>query len=566
MVTFSRLSAAASLLAVAFAQFIPAPTDLKTAHGNGYQVRWKEVPSGICETVPGVKSYSGYVDVESQQHLFFWLFSARNVDPATAPLTIWLNGGPGDPSMVGLFSENGPCSIDYNQNVVFNEYSWSNVSNMIYIDQPTQVGFSYSNAISGYIDATSGNTITLPKNTCPSYAPADSCGTFSDGNSSLTANSTPNAAPNVWRALQGVMGAFPKYARKGVHLSTESYGGHYGPVFAEYFETQNKARAGQEINLRSLSVGNGWYDPRIQYPAYYNFTVSPGNTYDYQPYNSTVAAQVYNAFYGPGNCLDQLNDCNDRKLDDVCSSADNFCYNNGESVYDTVTGRDEYDIRELAPDPFPYTNFVAYLNTPKVQKAIGAYTNFSYSVTNLGAGTTSTAFGTTGDDARELGIIAATRKLLHQGVSILQYAGDADYNCNWLGGEAIASEINAPGWHSAGYQNLSTPDGIVHGVVKQAGNFSFVRVYDAGHSVPFYKPLVALKMFERMLRGTDIATGEVEVSGGYKSEGPAKSRYVNGNGTIQMGVTDPSCTYDVELNVPVCMGNASNVTSDSRRR
>ncbi len=73
-------------------------------------------------------------------------------------------------------------------------------------------------------------------------------------------------------------------------------------------------------------------------------------------------------------------------------------------------------------------------------------------------------------------------------------------------------------------------------------------------------------MFERMLRGTDIATGEVEVSGGYKSEGPAKSRYVNGNGTIQMGVTDPSCTYDVELNVPVCMGNASNVTSDSRRR
>ncbi|KAK1007076.1 hypothetical protein LTS01_002768 [Friedmanniomyces endolithicus] len=302
------------------------------------------------------------------------------------------------------------------------------------------------------------------------------------------------------------------------------------------------------------------------YPAYYNFTVSPGNTYDYQPYNSTVAAQVYNAFYGPGNCLDQLNDCNDRKLDDVCSSADNFCYNNGESVYDTVTGRDEYDIRELAPDPFPYTNFVAYLNTPKVQKAIGAYTNFSYSVTNLGAGTTSTAFGTTGDDARELGIIAAARKLLQQGVSILQYAGDADYNCNWLGGEAIASEINAPGWLSAGYQNLSTPDGIVHGVVKQAGNFSFVRVYDAGHSVPFYKPLAALEMFERMLRGADIATGEVGVSGGYKSEGPAKSRYVNGNGTIQMGVTDPSCTYDVELNVPVCAGNGTNGSSDRSRR
>jgi len=103
-------------------------------------------------------------------------------------------------------------------------------------------------------------------------------------------------------------------------------------------------------------------------------------------------------------------------------------------------------------------------------------------------------------------------------------------------------------------------------VVKQAGNFSFVRVYDAGHSVPFYKPLAALKIFERMLRGADIATGEVEVGGGYKSEGPARSTHVNGNGTIQMGVTDPSCTYDVELNVPVCADNATNVSSDSRRR
>ena len=228
-----------------------------------------------------------------------------------------------------------------------------------------------------------------------------------------------------------------------------------------------------------------------------------------------------------------------------------------ESIFDTVTGRDEYDIRELSPDPFPYTNFVAYLNEPKVQKAIGAYSNFSYATTNLGAGTTATAFTTAGDDARELGIIADNQKLLEQGVYLLQYAGDADYNCNWLGGEAVAAEIDAQGWSSAGYQNLSTSDGVVHGVVKQSGNYSFVRVYDAGHSVPFYKPLAALTMFERMINGVDIATGQQKVTAGYKSKGAAKSTYINGNSTIQLEVVDASCTYDTESNLPVCSNSTA---------
>ena len=496
------------------------------------------------------------MDVAPHQHLFFWFFEARNVAPSTAPLTIWLNGGPGDPSMVGLFSDNGPCGVDYNGNLYYNPYSWNNVSNMIYIDQPTQVGFSYSETVNGYMDPDSGETVTVPGNTCPDYAPADSCGTFSNGNYSQTSNSTPDAAPNVWRALQGFMGAFPQYSRSTINLATESYGGHYGPVFADYFETQNAANiaGAKNINLQSLSVGNGWYDPVIQYPAYYNYTVSPGNTYDFQPYNSTTAAEVYNGFYGAGNCLDQLRDCNARGIDEVCEAADDFCYS-FESVYDTVTGRDEYDIRELSPDPFPYTFFVDYLNQPRVQQAIGAYVNFSYAVTNLGAGTVANAFTYTGDDARQFNITGKIQSLLRAGISVLQYAGDADYNCNWLGGEAVAGQINAPGFSAAGYQNLTTSDNRVHGVVKQAGKFSFVRVYDSGHSVPFYQPLAALTMFSRLITGRDIATGLRVVGSNYASVGPSRSTYHNGGSTIQQDVVDESCVYDTQTNTP---GNCSN--------
>ncbi|KAK5109169.1 hypothetical protein LTR62_007254 [Meristemomyces frigidus] len=430
--------------------------------------------------------------------------------------------------MVDLLCDDGPCSIDDNQNVQYNRFSWNNVRDMIYIDQPTLVGFSYTILVDSYVDPNSSETITVPGGSC-----------------------TTNAATNVWKALQGLMGGFPQYARSAVHLATESYGGHYGPIFAEYFEQQNAAGHGQRINLQSLSVGNGWYDLRIQYPAYYNYTVAPGNTYDYSSYNSTMAAEVYNAFYGSANCLDQLSDCNTHDTDSICSAADNFCYDI-EAIVDSITGRREYDIRELSPIPFP-----------PLQRAIGAFTNFTYAVTNFGAGTVATAFGTTRDDARELEIIAANQNLLKKGVSILQYVCGAGYNCNWLGGEAVAAEINAAGWEGAGYQNFTTTtDGKVHGVVKQAGNFTFVRVYDAGHSVPFYQPLVALEMFERLLSGTDIATGLTKVSPSYLSKGPAKT-YRNGSSTIQQDVVDPSCNHDSATNLPVCAGNG---TKARRRR
>ena len=63
-------------------------------------------------------------------------------------------------------------------------------------------------------------------------------------------------------------------------------------------------------------IGNGWYDPRIQYEAFYWFAVSPGNTYDLVPFDHSVQAAMYNNFYGPGNCQAQSIDCNMRGNND----------------------------------------------------------------------------------------------------------------------------------------------------------------------------------------------------------------------------------------------------------
>nr|POF11540.1 carboxypeptidase s1 [Quercus suber] len=212
-------------------------------------------------------------------------------------------------------------------------------------------------------------------------------------------------------------------------------GGHYGPVYNEYLEQQNaKIKAGKlpkakEIKLESLIIGNGWYDPLIQYQAYYNFTVYPGNTYNYQPFNKSISDMMYNAMYGEGNCYDQIMDCYIHGGDATCGAADNFCASHVEAVLDIYAERDEYDIREKSsndhPDPFPYSFFEDYLNSAKVQKAIGAYVNF----TSFGPDAVGTAFSSTGDDGREAHTIEDVRKLVEQGIYVVQHAGDAGEPC-----------------------------------------------------------------------------------------------------------------------------------------
>ncbi|KAI4211499.1 MAG: hypothetical protein LQ351_005675 [Letrouitia transgressa] len=545
---FAFLPLGICLFSYSTAQFVPAPDDLTTTTGYaGLTVRYKQVPNGICEQNPAVKSYSGYVDVAPDEHIFFWFFEARNQDPTRAPLTTWINGGPGSSSMIGLFQELGPCGVSADGKVYDNPYSWSNVSNMLFIDQPTQVGFSYSVPVPGYA-GDDGTVITLPSENCPDYAAkTGTCGTWSYPNETLTANSTDAAARNFYLTLQGFMGAFPKYSREGYHFASESYGGHYGPVFNAYIEEQNRqsTEGTVPIKLESVLIGNGWFDPLIQYQGYYNYTVFPGNTYDYDPYNKTTKNQLFNSLYGTGNCVDQLEQCYASKRNDVCSSADNFCATYIESVYDQVLGRDEYDVRELTPDPFPYSFYVDYLNTPKVQAAIGAYQNFSEFSNAVG-----TAFDTTGDDAREVNTVEDIRRLLAQNVTVVLYFGDADYNCNWLGGEVVAGEVAAPGYSAAGYANIASTDGKVHGQVKQSGKFSFVRIYESGHEVPFYQPLVSLEIFERAIAGKDIMTGRVAAESGYLTQGADRSTYREGGGTVQYEVLNRTATYNTTIDRP----------------
>ena len=78
-----------------------------------------------------------------------YIFVASTNASATAPVTAWFNGGPGCSSLEGAFAELGQLLVDpaAPTTLVANPYAWSTLSNMLYIEAPACVGYSYGDAI-----------------------------------------------------------------------------------------------------------------------------------------------------------------------------------------------------------------------------------------------------------------------------------------------------------------------------------------------------------------------------------------------------------------------------------
>ncbi|KAF7175275.1 hypothetical protein CNMCM7691_007315 [Aspergillus felis] len=555
------LSATAGLALTASAQYFPpTPEGLKVVHSKyqeGVKISYKE--PGICETTPGVKSYSGYVhlppgtlndvDVDQQYPIntFFWFFESRN-DPVHAPLAIWMNGGPGSSSMIGLLQENGPCLVNADSNSTeINPWSWNNYVNMLYIDQPNQVGFSYDVPTNGTYDQLNAawNVSAFPEGKVPEQNNTLYVGTFPSMNRTTTANTTENAARSLWHFAQTWFSEFPEYKPHDDRVSiwTESYGGRYGPSSTAFFQEQNgKIERGMlpdeyhYIHLDTLGIINGCVDLLTQAPFYLDMAYN--NTYGIEAINKTVYERAMNAWSKPGGCKDLIVECRElaaegdpsmsgrnETVNTACRKANDYCNNQVEGPYALFSGRGYYDIAHFEPDPFPPPYFQGFLNRNWVQAALGVPVNFSVSV-----GSSYNAFGSTGDYPRSdvHGYLEDLAHVLDSGIKVALVYGDRDYACPWNGGEEVSLRVNYSESHSfqaAGYAPVQTNSSYIGGRVRQYGNFSFTRVFEAGHEVPAYQPQTAYEIFHRALFNRDIATGKVSLleNATYASEGPSST-------------------------------------------
>ncbi|XP_010468225.1 PREDICTED: serine carboxypeptidase-like 33 [Camelina sativa] len=171
---------------------------------------------------PKVSHFSGYVNVnqENTRSLFFWFFEALSESPSTRPLVLWLNGGPGCSSIgYGAASELGPFRVVENgTSLSFNQYSWVQEANMLFLESPVGVGFSYTNS-----------------------------------SSDLDNLNDAFVAEDAYNFMVAWFARYPQYKSRDFFIAGESYAGHYAPQLAEIIYDRNKIKPKDSfINLKGF--------------------------------------------------------------------------------------------------------------------------------------------------------------------------------------------------------------------------------------------------------------------------------------------------------------------------
>ncbi|KAL5546696.1 hypothetical protein UlMin_006383 [Ulmus minor] len=209
---------------------------------------------------PSVKfqQFSGYVTVdEKKQRALFYYFVEAQKDPHSKPLVLWLNGGPGCSSVgAGAFTEHGPFLPTNGKTLIKNEYSWNREANMLYLESPAGVGFSYSANKSFY--STLNDKI---------------------------------AARDSLVFLLGWFGKFPEYKNIDFFIAGESYAGHYVPQLAHLI-LKSKAK----INLKGIAIGNPALDFETDQNSMIDYSWSHGLISDLT-YKLFTSNCTYSEFY-----------------------------------------------------------------------------------------------------------------------------------------------------------------------------------------------------------------------------------------------------------------------------
>uniref|UniRef100_A0AAQ5XZG3 Carboxypeptidase n=1 Tax=Amphiprion ocellaris TaxID=80972 RepID=A0AAQ5XZG3_AMPOC len=378
-----------------------------------------------------------------------------------------------------------PFISDDGMTLQYNPYSWNKIANMLYLESPVGVGFSYSD------------------------------------DQRYVTNDT-EVSMNNYLALKEFLRLFPEFSSNQVFLTGESYGGIYIPTLAE------RVMEDASINLQGVAVGNGMSsyelnDNSLVYFAYYHGLLG-----------SRLWADLQNFCCSAGKCNFYNNQ--DQNCSESLSEVQTIVYASGLNMYNLYAScpggvhcrvsveRDQLVIRDLGNsfinhqttqqwsqkfrglalmfrsvrlDP-PCTNSTPsslYLNNPYVRTALhispkaldwaicSAEVNLNYGRLYL--------------DVRKqyLKLLSALK------YRVLVYNGDVDMACNFMGDEWFVEslqqqvEVQRRPWL---YDDVDGRQ--VGGFVKEFDNIAFLTVKGSGHMVPTDKPIVAFAMFSRFIK------------------------------------------------------------------
>ncbi|KAL6053741.1 Carboxypeptidase [Balamuthia mandrillaris] len=394
-----------------------------------------------------VKQYYGYIGVNKEQdsQLFYWMFEAQK-DPQSAPLLLWLAGGPGCASELALFLENGPFHITPLLELQPNPYSWNKVANLLYVDQPAGTGFSIAK-------------------------------------STYVKNSTV-AAEDMYSFLQSFFAKYPRFRDSDFFIAGESYAGHYIPALTARIIEGNSRPSGSRINLRGVAIGDGTLDGVSMPQSWGPFAHQHGLI---EEDILRKAQRQYQVECKP--LVEQRN----------YSAAYPACYSVLDIVMEGAGRINPYDIRQpkckFPPLCYNLTPLTQYLNKPEVKSKLGVKGKWTVCNENVHV-----PFEEKDIEFSFVNILGKALPL-HR---VMFYNGFYDLMVNTMGTSSILREMQWEG--QAGFAAAANTtwkvDGEAAGTVRAYHNLTYVVVNDAGHLVPHDQPNRALDLITRFLTNT----------------------------------------------------------------
>ena len=428
--------------------------------------------------------YSGLMPtstVESEwddSKFMFWLFESNDsVSPDS--LTLWFNGGPGCSSLHGGLYEIAPVTTahypaGYDKTpiqppLLLNEWAWTKATNIMLIEMPQGVGFSYG--------------------------------------------PMPDTESDIGRDMHGFLtnfyNVFPHMRAKRLFLFGESYAGYYVPSIAHAIH-QGNLMADQEgtdmiMNLAGIGLGNGWVDAETQGPA----------VIDFAWWHGMIDAATKDSLH------EVWKDCVARKampspfhsftIPDECGIMDAVLEAAGKGAFPASTFR--------SPNPYDVTTFDLYpvlfgsnstmdifYNNPKVKMALNAPADVFWEGCIPGAGRrrlTQSQAPLPGEillsHDQPKSVVPYIAELLDNGIQVLIYNGDRDLTTCAQGSEMVLNKMDWEGkeeWLSAN-RGLWMLDDEVAGFSKELDGLHFVVVYNSGHLLPNSNPKQALDIITR---------------------------------------------------------------------
>jgi len=452
-------------------------------------------PDHLIKNLPGIdnslikfRQYSGYITVneEKGRNFFYWFVESQN-SPATDPLVLWLNGGPGSSSLIGMFIEHGPFRQDVNgKNLTINPYAWNRVANIIYLESPSYVGFSYSK---------------------------DEKDWKTDDDIVATDN---------YEFLKRWFQMYPEYRKNDFYVTGESYGGHYVPQLCEQIL---KKDVNHEINMKGFMAGNAavnsdWYelgtaDSRTDAWSFLTFMYTHG----YVPHPAYAEVEKKCGWQNymsdcKGNYTAPSAECVDAQTAALKYIPDNIDIYNVDAYvclddeYFRYTSKWSFGAHFMAEkrrkslrghenfDPCIFTYMVEYLNIPEVQSAIHAKVGTKWS------GFADLDYSA---DSMHRNVIPLFEEFLSDSGSKnwrkLIYSGDFDAAVPFLGSQKWVHCLGRR--VKKDWREWNVKEQFAGAVIEYDG-ITFLTVHGTGHAIPWYTPSLGFELFQRWIQNKEF--------------------------------------------------------------